>query len=192
MNLFNGFSYRTNRAIEYSVTSASCLGHTYVGSEHLLLGLLRLEEGEVYELLSRHGIYYPLVRQRIIEKTGCGVPTTLSERDFSLRFNRIISNSMLLADSEKRLVVGTAELFSSLLQQTDCNAVRLLNEMDMTQEKIMKASSQFSFKVSLQSTDFDKNRKAAARSSRSVGRTGLLEKYSVDLTAQVTKCWTRW
>ena len=58
MYKFTGFGTKANNAINFAVLSAEQLGHTYVGSEHLLLGLLREEGGVAAILLGQKGVAY--------------------------------------------------------------------------------------------------------------------------------------
>ncbi|MCQ2478725.1 MAG: hypothetical protein MJ091_05925, partial [Clostridia bacterium] len=53
---FNGFTEKANEALNNAITSAEKLGHTYVGSEHLLLGLLKVGSGVAASVLNAHGI----------------------------------------------------------------------------------------------------------------------------------------
>lgn len=53
---FNGFTTKANEALNQAISSAENLGHTYVGSEHLLLGLLKIGGGFAAALLNKSGI----------------------------------------------------------------------------------------------------------------------------------------
>lgn len=55
---FTGFTTKANEALNSAISMAESLGHTYVGSEHLLLGLLKLESGVAFAVLSRNNITY--------------------------------------------------------------------------------------------------------------------------------------
>ena len=56
MYRFNGFTQDANNALNLAIESAGELGHNYVGSEHILLGLLSEQEGQAYKALSEAGI----------------------------------------------------------------------------------------------------------------------------------------
>lgn len=188
MNIFNGFSYHANLAIEYAVAAASGLGHTYIGSEHLLLGLLRLGTGEAYEILSCNRVHYPAVYTILSNKVGKGVSTKLAERDFTQSFNHILSQAMTMADKENRLTVGTAEILSSMLRQSDCSAVKVLKEIEVDTEKMLNNSPQLGgCTATFHHTEDDRKRRGPARIPRSTVRTGLLEKYSCDLTERANQ-----
>ena len=53
---FNGFTSKANEALNQAISSAEQLGHTYVGSEHLLLGLLKIGSGVAAAVLNKNGI----------------------------------------------------------------------------------------------------------------------------------------
>ena len=69
----NRFSNRAQRALELAEQSASELGHSYIGSEHLLLGLLREEEGIAHRVLTEQGLTEAMVRQILVNSVGRGV-----------------------------------------------------------------------------------------------------------------------
>ena len=53
---FSGFTAKANEALNHAINSASLLGHTYIGSEHILLGLAKVGGGVAYEILSKYGV----------------------------------------------------------------------------------------------------------------------------------------
>ena len=75
----NRFSPRAQKALELAEKSASELGHSYIGSEHLLLGLLREEEGIAHRVLSEKGLSESMVRQILVNSVGRGVAGTSSD-----------------------------------------------------------------------------------------------------------------
>ena len=61
---FNGFTTKANEALNQAISSAEQLGHTYVGSEHLLLGLLEAESGIAGNILHGRGVEWGKIRQK--------------------------------------------------------------------------------------------------------------------------------
>ena len=68
---FTGFTTKANEALNSAISMAESLGHTYVGSEHLLLGLLKLESGVAFAVLSRNNITYDGILNLIKRMPSC-------------------------------------------------------------------------------------------------------------------------
>lgn len=75
MYRFTGFTQKANDALNSAISSAESLGHTYVGSEHILLGLLAESGGMAYTALSARKVTYKEVEQIIKSGIGIGSPT---------------------------------------------------------------------------------------------------------------------
>ena len=75
---FNGFTEKSNEALNHAIFAAESLGHTYIGSEHLLLGILRTGSGIAYSILNKNKISAENIEGLIEETIGRGNPTTLS------------------------------------------------------------------------------------------------------------------
>ncbi|MBQ8533962.1 MAG: ATP-dependent Clp protease ATP-binding subunit [Clostridia bacterium] len=128
---FQGFSDKANAAVNAAVSAAENLGHTYIGSEHLLLGLLSLKDSSVASGLEKKGITYDRFYKKIEESIGAGNPTTLSPADLTPRSKHILELSMILAKQEGALV-GTQHIFGAIIEENQNYAVRFLAEMGVT------------------------------------------------------------
>ena len=74
---FDGFTENSNLSLNNAILSAEGLGHTYIGSEHLLLGLLKTDSGIAFEVLNEKGVTADRVEQLISTEIGVGAPTRL-------------------------------------------------------------------------------------------------------------------
>ena len=63
---FGGFTGKANIALNFAITSAEKLGHTYVGSEHLLLSFLKTKDNKLKSLLEKENITYEVIKEEII------------------------------------------------------------------------------------------------------------------------------
>ena len=90
MYRFNGFTEKANSALNLAITSAQELGHDYIGSEHLLLGLLKEGTGVAGTVLNKLGVTAEDFEKMIREKIGSGSPTVLNADDFTPRTKRIL------------------------------------------------------------------------------------------------------
>ncbi|MBQ4267622.1 MAG: ATP-dependent Clp protease ATP-binding subunit, partial [Clostridia bacterium] len=128
MYKFTGFTEKANRALNSAIEIAENLGHTYIGSEHLLAGLLREDNGMGTTLLSSKGMTIQLCENAIRRSVGVGIPTMLSPDDFTPRCKHIIEQSVTLARRENAGYIGTEHLLSALLTEEDCLGCRILSE----------------------------------------------------------------
>ena len=91
---FNGFTSKANEALNLAISFAENMGHTYVGSEHLLLGLLRIGSGAACSVLNKNGIEADSVEELLRREIGTGTPTKLSPDYFTPRAKRVIETAM--------------------------------------------------------------------------------------------------
>ena len=121
------FSESARRVITASLLCAKELGHTYVGSEHLLLGILRDGDGIVKKLLLERGTDFDDIKSKIVGLVGMGCRTLLSSDDMTPVCRRIILRASFIAGAEDAKSVGLEHLMLSMLRE-ECVAVRLLRE----------------------------------------------------------------
>ena len=112
---FSGFSPRANAAINSALSEASILGHSFVGTEHLLWGILR--EGDAGELksISASKTDCERVMGKLLENIGRGTKSNLSPADFSPLCRKILENSL----AEAKRCGGFADIatiFSCMLR----------------------------------------------------------------------------
>ena len=177
---FNGFTAKANEALNYAISSAEQLGHTYVGSEHLLLGLLRVGGGVAAVVLEKNGVSAQTVEQLIRAQIGSGTATKLSPDYFTPRAKRVVETAMAGCNNIGKKFVGTEHLLIGILSDGDNFAVRFLTELgvDITAltNSVLKASG-IDANPNLQpETEHPKNSK-----------TPTLEKYGVNLTENAKK-----
>ena len=91
---FNGFTSKASEALNQAISSAEMLGHTYVGSEHLLLGLLKIGSGVAAAVLNKNGVTAQKVEELIRRDIGQGTPTKLSPDYFTPRSKKVIETAM--------------------------------------------------------------------------------------------------
>ena len=113
-------------AVNSAMSSAVNLGHSYIGSEHMLLGLLSVKDSVAEKYLSGYDIDYNKVEEAVISISGRGESTALTSSSMTPRFKRIIEKSGLYAHQFAQRYIGTEHILLSLLNERDCVAVRLL------------------------------------------------------------------
>lgn len=124
----NKFTQKAKNALVLAVNQAQDFGHTYIGSEHLLLGLIEEKESVASRMLQKRGIIYTKIKNDIIAKTTRGSKTTLGASNITPRVKRIIEKSQKLSEKHQQILIGSEHLLYSLLEEEDCLAVRILEE----------------------------------------------------------------
>ena len=120
------FSEYAEKALTHSIEIAGELGHSYVGSEHLLLGLLWDKNTVSARLLDKYGVDYDTVRETVEKKLGKGTPTQLSVRDLTSRLEKMIQSAAYETVKHKGELIGTEHLLFSVLLMRDSFACKLL------------------------------------------------------------------
>ena len=85
MYRFNGFTEKANKALNLAIESAEEMGHTYVGTEHILLGLLQEQSGVAATVLNDLGVTADELEQMMRQKIGTGVRSIITMDDFTPR-----------------------------------------------------------------------------------------------------------
>ena len=181
----NGFSRRANAAVRHSIALAASLGHTYIGTEHLLLGILKEGSGPAFHVLAQHGVTLQPFHIQLLKVMERGEPSQLTEEDFTPRCRRALENAIALAQALDRPQVDTEELLTAVLRMGDSRAVQLLRDMGAAPELLLPLLGTQPCAEPLPETPAEKARRGQPqRPVRTAPRTALLERYSRDLTEQ--------
>ncbi len=134
----NRFTGRAQNALNGALREASSLGHTYIGSEHLLLGLLSESECIAARLMAARGVEINKYRAAVAELSGAGAQSRVSPADMTPRVRKIIQDSAVEAGRAGQSYVGTEHLLLALLDEPDCVAVRLLESVSVSPEELRR------------------------------------------------------
>ena len=137
MYRFSGFTEKANHAMNLALSGAEEFGHTYVGSEHVLLGLLREGSGVAAVVLEELGIFADDLDNLIKNEMGVGPKTSLSPSDFTPRTKRVLQNAVVQAAGLGHNYVGTEHLLLALIAEADSYAVRFLSELGTSPRNIL-------------------------------------------------------
>lgn len=176
--VFNGFTDKANDALTCALTGAMSMGHTYVGSEHILYGLCACKGGVASMVLEQSGVTCAAVISRINSLIGKGLPTTLDVSDFTPRSKRILEESVLIARNSGRNVAGTEHILRAIMRDSECYASVFLREMGLDCETLInRCADPLKKTTQVKSTD--------TKNSKELSST--LAKYGRDLTAAARK-----
>ncbi len=171
---FTGFTEKANSALNYAIGSAEDMGHTYVGSEHFLIGLLSEEGGIAYTALTAKGLSVEKIEDVLKSSIGIGMPTVLTPNDFTPRCKHIVSVAMQQARSMGYPYYGTEHLLIALIREGDCAAVRIMIQLNVSVQDLL---SELTKTLSNQQTG-----KGAGNASKEKSKTPTLDQFGRDLT----------
>ncbi len=123
----NKFTQKAQNALQAALRFAREMGHTYVGSEHLLLGLLAEKEGIASRILVTKGVRIDALQRQIAEASGLGSESYVKATDMTPRVQHILEVAASLSQKSRSRFVGTEHILLALLSERDCVAVRLLD-----------------------------------------------------------------
>ena len=133
---FDNFTQGANRALNLAVENAQKMGHTFIGSEHILLGLVCEGTGVAAVVLSSKGVSVKVLKEAIKRSIGLGVPTRLKKHNLTPKAKVIIENARSASMGTFRGTVGTEHILLSILNETDCAAISLLRDIDVSAAEI--------------------------------------------------------
>ena len=175
---FNRFTQRAKTAIDLGVESAKSFGHKIVGTEHLLLGLLREKDGIAAKVLNKLGVTEDILENKIIEIEGKNDITT-TEVTLSPRSKQILELSGAFANKLKTNYIGTEHILLALAQEGEGLAMRILACLDIDSRDIAEGIIDI-MGIDNYSIEFKAaNRKSSTSESTS---SKLLDKYGRNLT----------
>lgn len=170
MYSFTGFTEKANNALNAAVEAAEDLGHTYIGSEHILLGLVSDVSSQAGKILISEKITYENVYKMIRESVGAGIPTELVSSDFTPRAKYIVESALMLSNSMGKSLAGTEHILLALCREGTGFACEILNRLGLPVQNIVKSIA------NEENVKQGKNGKKSDENSN-------LEKFSRDLTA---------
>jgi len=182
---FSGFTQKANNAINVAISQASALGHTYVGSEHLILGMLDEGSGVAYTVLTQKNISFESFRGQIMLSVGHGAKTNLTPEDFTPRCKRLLELSIVKARVMGQNYVGTEHMLMVMAKEADCYGVKLLKELGSSPESLIGPMMDSIGPELGEGAQAEKSRRSSIRTAqRPGGSTQTLERYGRDLTEQ--------
>ncbi len=124
--MVNKFTQKAQDALSSALGAAEELGHSYIGTEHLLLGLIEQKESIASRILTLRGANEAKLRKSISDYMGIGSQSDIGSKDMTPRLHLIIENAAKEAEKNGIRYVGTEHLLIALLNRRDCVAFRLL------------------------------------------------------------------
>ncbi|MEG0014385.1 MAG: ATP-dependent Clp protease ATP-binding subunit [Cellulosilyticaceae bacterium] len=173
------FTLQAQQAIEYAQYIMEQFRHGYLGTEHLLIGLIHIENSVAQVALNKHGVTEDELLEKIKEVIGFGNMTLVMSRDFTPRVKRIMEVSMALAKQTGLDTIGTEHILISVLKEKSCVAVKLLESLGVDINKLLThLGNMISKDTNIKEINFGN----VERVQQTRSTTPTLDKYSRDLT----------
>ncbi len=176
------FTLRAQKAIEQAYEASSSLGHSYVGTEHLLIGLIREGEGLASRYLRRAGLEEPALTGLVTSTAGRGVPGPPAQ-GLSPKAKRCIELACSDAARLGHDFVGTEHILMGILRQPDCAGTRAVEAAGVDPGRLYTDVVGIFDRPGYRPRPED----APARTSPRRGETKLLDQFSRDLTDMAAK-----
>ena len=174
MYRFNSFTTKANEVLNLAIKSAQAYGHNYIGTEHILIGLLSTDS--TIPALTDNNITYEGVDRLIREEIGIGNPTSLTPDDFTPRAKRIIEISFQIARTMRNSYVSVEHLLAALLKEDDSYAVKFINELGTDSQRVFD-----DLITDLSSNSYDSNPQSSSK-KKGKSKTPTLDEFGKNLT----------
>ena len=170
---FDKFSERARRVLSLAQEEAQRLNHNYIGTEHILLGLVKEEEGVAARVLINMGVSLPKMRSAVEYVIGPGEKVTSAGTGLTTRAKRVIELAIDEARQMGHNYIGTEHLLLGLLREADGVAAGVLDSFSVTLEK-----------ARAEITRFLSQNANKSRAAKSPSKTPTLDQVARDLTAE--------
>ena len=141
MYQFKGFTEKANKALNLAIESAEEMRHNYVGTEHILYGLVKEGSGVAATALNECGVAEDALREKLESINGTMSLVELTPDDFTPRTKRVLRAAVIISSKTGYTYVGTEHLLLAILSESDSYAVAFLEELGVSVERLAQAVS---------------------------------------------------
>ena len=179
------FTNSAEIALEIANEIAAKLGHNYIGTEHLLYGLVEEANGVASKVLANQGITSAEVLKEIEDLIGINEEASITDIDaigFTPRTKRVIENAFMEARRLNSQYIGTEHLLVGIMREGDSVAVRIMMDLNVNPQKLYN-------EIVKTINETDSKEQGAKRGSNrgSFNSTPTLNQYGSDLTKRATE-----
>lgn len=141
MYQFKGFTEKANKALNLAIESAEEMRHNYVGTEHILYGLVKEGSGVAATALNECEVTEDALREKLESINGTMSLVELTPDDFTPRTKRVLRAAVIISSKTGYTYVGTEHLLLAILSESDSYAVAFLEELGVSVERLAQAVS---------------------------------------------------
>ena len=173
------FTQMAANALQYAGEIAQQLNHNYIGTEHLLAGLLQEREGLACQVLNDNGVTEEAIMNMISQLMATGAMQVQDPARYTPRCRKVIDRSSHEAENFKSNAIGTEHLLIAIIHERDCVAAQLLSSLGVSLQKIYQ-DILVGIGMDVQDAKVDKNTRNRHAHGRSQEKL-LIDQYSRDL-----------
>ena len=178
------FTSKAEFAINNSMKAASELGHSYIGTEHMLLGLLSVKGSVAEKILGENGVSYRSVEALVVELSGRGEHSVLAPDCMTPRFKRVLERSSLYSAKFSQPYIGTEHILIALLNESDSVAAKFLRTLGVRISDLIGELGAFlSGNGGKDPVEQLRSRGGDANRENTLAKSKYLTRYGRDLTA---------
>lgn len=175
------FTVSSEKVLQIAKDIASSLGHNYIGTEHILYGLAKEQNGVASKVLKKQNITADIVLEKIEDLIGSNPSDNVIVLGFTPRTKRVIENSYAEAKKVGSNYIGTEHFIIGIMREADSIAMRIINNLNVKPENIYSD-------ITKVINEFDDSIKdSTLNSTKDLGSYGLtqtLNQFSNDLTKE--------
>ncbi len=172
------FTKSSEKVFEYANDLAINLGHSYIGTEHLIYGLVKEKNGVAGKVFSQKNITHDMIYERVENVIGVNKNKGKENLGFTPRLKRVIENAFIEVKKYGNDYIGTEHLLLGLLKESDSIGIRIIYELGLDSNSIFNEISKVLNEFDEE--DHDNRKKVFDRGSYKA--TQNLNQYGVDLT----------
>lgn len=178
------FTKRAEKALEHANKVAVKLGHNYIGTEHLLYGLVKEGAGIAGKVLENQGVTPDKILKQIEDLIGVNeeaLNNIESSIGFTPRTKRVIENAFREAKKQGNDYIGTEHLLIGIMREGDSVAVRIMLDLNVNPQKLYNEIIKV---LNDDETSLGNNKSVSHKSNSSYNQTTTLNQFGADLTKQ--------
>lgn len=178
--MMNRFTKKAMDALACAEEAAKELGHSYIGTEHILIGLIQEGTGVAAKILESYQVTEEKVINLVEQLINPAQPVTVEEvGGYSPTAVKVLNNSYIEARRFKSQLIGTEHILIAILKISECSATRLINTMNVN---IRKMYVDLLVAMGQDSGVYKEEMLGSMTSNRGNSKTPILDQYSRDLT----------
>lgn len=179
--MINRFTQKAQHALTKALSTAQEMGHTYVGTEHILMGLLLTEDSIARRILTERGVSAEATKELIASSVGTGTPSSVSSADMTPMTKKIIEESAFASSRMSHNYIGTEHLLLAIVSEEDSFANKLIRAQNASITDIKNDLFEY-FGAGFEEQRGETSQKSAAKGDKdAVPGAPTLSKYGTNL-----------
>ena len=177
----NRFTQKAQHALTQALATAQEMGHTYVGTEHILMGLLLTQDSIASRILTERGVGAESTKELIASSVGTGSPSSVSSADMTPMTKKVIEESAFASARMSHSYIGTEHLLLAIISETESFANKLIRAQNASVSDVKNDLFDY-FGASFEEERGEMSQKSAAKAEKdTVPGAPTLSKYGTNL-----------